>query len=228
MLKLFTKITLPALLLSLLVGCGGSSNKELEGLNDVEYKIVQERLDFEKNQNADINFEIDKNTDESLTMLLDAHTKIMYKINLKGEKNSKIKSILNVTLNSTGRINIHKLLIERKDYYFDSVNNALYVAIEVPYIYLLDKKCSLTLDLTMATKKRYLAKRSIKMLYETAPMRDNGENYMSFAYEKSFESDDVDEFILSMIQSELKQANLAHFDAAYKKRHNTFFQEIEQ
>jgi len=226
MLKLFTKTILTTLLFSFLVGCS-SGNKELKGLNDAEYRIVQGRLDFEKSQDADINFEIDKNTDKSLTMLLDADTKIMYKINLKGQKRDKTKSILSVFETAKGRVNLNKLLIEKKDYYFDSVNNALYVAIEVPYIYLLDKKTSLELNIMMATKNRTLSVRNIKMLYETAPMKENGEKYMSFKYVKSFESDDVDEFILSEIKNELKHVDMKHFSDAYKKRHSKFFQDIQ-
>ena len=93
MLKIFTKSLLISFIILLSVGCG-SSNKELEGLNETDYKIVQERLDFERIQKTDMNFDIDKDTDKSLTMLLDAHIKIMYKINLAGVKKTKIKNIL--------------------------------------------------------------------------------------------------------------------------------------
>ncbi len=222
MLKMFTKILLVSSIVILSVGCS-SSNKELDGLNDTEYKIVKERQDFEKAQKADMNFNIDKNTDKSLTMLLDAHIKIMYKINLKGEKRTKIKNILYIELNSKKRVHLNKLLIEKKDYYFDSVNNAVYIAIVVPYIYLLDKKFTLDIDMTMVTNKRQLATREVSMLYETAPMQDNKEDYISFKYSKNFEADNIDPYILSMINSELEHANLSAFDSAYKKRHQKIF-----
>jgi len=222
MLKIFTKSLIIASILLLSIGCG-SSNKELAGLSDTEYKIVKERLDFEKAQKADMNFEIDKNTDKSLTLLLDAHVKIMYKINLKGAKKTKIKNVLHIELTSNKRVHLDKLLLEKKDFYFDSVNNAVYVAVDVPYIYLLDKKFKLNISMTMVTNKRQYARRDVTMLYETAPMKDNDENYMSFKYEKNFESDNVDAYILSMIEQELQQANLSAFDSEYKKRHSKFF-----
>ena len=224
MLKIFTKISFVSLLILLSVGCG-SSNKELSGLNDNDYKIVKERLDFEKAQKADMNFDIDKDTDKRLTLLLDAHVKIMYKINLKGEKRTKIKNVLYIEVNSNKRVQLNKLLLEKKDFYFDSVNNAVYVAIEIPYIYLLDKKFKLSLDMTMATSKRQLVKRAVSMLYETAPMSDNDENYMSFKYSKNFEADSVDPYILSMIESELQSTNLSAFDSDYKARHTKIFGE---
>ena len=222
MLKIFTKSLLVTFIVLLSVGCG-SSNKELAGLNENDYKIVQERLDFEKAQKADMNFDIDKSTDKSLTMLLDAHVKIMYKINLAGEKRTKIKNILFIELNSNRRVQLNKLLLEKKDFYFDSVNNAVYVALEIPYIYLLDGKFTLDVAMTMVTSKRQLVKRDVTMMYETAPMKDNDENYMSFQYTKNFESQNVDPYITSMINRELKSANLTAFDSDYKKRHQKIF-----
>jgi len=222
MLKIFTKSLLISFIVLLSVGCG-SSNKELQGLNETDYKIVQERLDFERIQKADMNFEIDKNTDKSLTMLLDAHIKIMYKINLAGVKKTKIKNILYVEVKSSKRVQLNKLLLEKKDYYFDSVNNAVYVAVNIPYIYLLDNKFKLDISLSMVTKKRQFVKRDVTMMYETGPMRDNGENYMSFKYEKNFESENLDAYVRSMIQSELRSANLSAFDTNYKSRHRKLF-----
>lgn len=215
---MFTKILIVSIIVLLGSGCG-STNKQLDGLNENDYKIVQERLDFEKAQNAYMNFDIDKNTNESLTLLLDAHVRIMYKINLKGQKKTKVKSILHIDLTSDKRVHLDKLLIEKKDYYFDSVNNAVYLALDIPYIYLLDKKFSLNLSLAMITNKRKFVQRDITMLYETGPMKDNDENYMSFKYSKNFEADNVDPFILSMIQSEVQNANLSAFDTQYKNRH---------
>ena len=222
MLKMFTKVSLLSFLITLIVGCG-SSNKELSGLSDYDYKIVKERLDFERAQNADMNFDIDKNTNKSLTLLLDAHVKIMYKINLAGENKTKIKNVLFIELNSNKRIQLNKLLLERKDFYFDSVNNAVYVAIEVPYIYLFDKKFKLDVAMTMVTNKRQLVTRNISMMYETGPMSDNGESYMSFKYEKNFESNNLDDFISATIEDELRAANLSAFDKSYKNRHPKFF-----
>jgi hypothetical protein len=222
MLKIFTKSLLISFIILLSVGCG-SSNKELEGLNETDYKIVQERLDFERIQKVDMNFDIDKDTDKSLTMLLDSHIKIMYKINLAGVKKTKIKNILYVELNSNKRVQLNKLLLEKKDYYFDSVNNAIYVSVEIPYIYLLDNKFKLDISLSMVTNKRQLVKRDVTMMYETRPMRDNDENYMSFKYEKNFESQDLDSYIRSMIHSELQNANLSAFDKDYKSRHRKLF-----
>lgn len=219
---MFTKSLLISFIVLLSVGCG-SSNKELAGLNETDYKIVQERLDFERIQRADMNFDIDKNTDTSLTMLLDAHIKIMYKINLNGVKKTKIKNILYVELNSHKRVQLNKLLLEKKDYYFDSVNNAVYVAVEIPYIYLLDNEFKLDIALTMITNKRQLVTRDVTMLYETAPMRDNGENYMSFKYERNFESENLDAYVRSVIRSELRSANLSAFDNDYKSRHKKLF-----
>jgi len=218
MLKILTKVLLVSFVALLSVGCG-SSNNELSGLDEKDYKIVKERLDFEKAQKAYMTFDIDKNTDKSLTLLLDAHVKVMYKINLKGEKKTKIKNVLFIELSSNSKVHLEKLLLEKKDYYFDSVNNAVYVAIEIPYIYMLDKDFKLELDLTMATAKRKLAKRHVTMNYETAPMKDNDENYMSFKYSKNFESYDVDPYILSMIELELKNTNLSAFDKEYVNRH---------
>lgn len=226
MLKLLTNIFY-AFVLTLLVSACSSTNKELDGLDEVSYKIVQERLDFEKNQNPAMTFEIDKNTDSSLSMLLDAHIKIMYKINLKGSKSSKVKSILHIELNSDKRVKLHKLLIQKNDYYFDSVNNAVYVVIDMPYIYMLDKKLTLELSMSMITKKRKLVTRDISMHFETAPMQDNDEKYMSFKYENSFNSDKVDPFILSMIRSELRKSNKSNFDSDYVNRHKKLFEVAE-
>jgi hypothetical protein len=222
MLKLFTKTLLASLLALLVVGCG-SSNNELDGLNENDYKIVKERLDFEKAQNAYMNFDIDKDTDDSLTLLLDAHVKIMYKINLKGQKKNKVKNVLHIDLTSNDIVHLDKLLLEKKDYYFDSVNNAVYVAITIPYLYLLDKNFEMKLSLSMATTKRQLVRRTINMRYETAPMADNNEDYMSFKYVKNFEADNIDPFILSLIKKELEHANISAFDDNYIKRHQKIF-----
>lgn len=222
MLKYFIRRLFLVALILLFTACS-SRNKELEGLDDASYKIVQERLDFEKNQQPAMTFEIDKNTNKSLSMLLDAHVKIMYKINLQGEKRSKVKSILHIESSANKKVKLHKLLIQKNDYFFDSVNNAVYLVIDIPYIYMLDKKLKLEISMSMVTKERELKQRNITMLFETGAMSDNGEKYMSFKYEKSFDSPDVDEYILSTIESELQHSKRSHFEKEYLARHRELF-----
>lgn len=222
MLRPVIKLLVVSLLTYLLSGCANHTNNALDGLNEMEYKIVQERLDFEKNQNADMQFEINAYTNVATQMLLDAHVKIMYKINLKQDE--PIKSVIHTTLSANNQMHFEKLLIEKKDYFFDSVNQALFLAIEIPYIYLLDNSTTLHLDIAMMNKKRQLRHRSIDITYETRAMQENSEDYMSFKFEKSFDSPNVDNYILKMIKNELRQAYLPAFDDAYKQRHSKLFE----
>ncbi|SFV58763.1 hypothetical protein MNB_SM-7-1384 [hydrothermal vent metagenome] len=224
MLRRFISLFFVGIFSLFVVGCS-SKNGELDGLSGEDYRIVQERLEFEKLQKAYMKFEIDKTSNKNLTLLLDGHVKIMYKINLAGEKKERIKSILYVELLSKEPVKVDRLLLEKRDYYFDSVNNALYVAVEIPYIYLLDKKYHFDLNLVMMRKDRKLVTRKIGMYYKTAPMRDNSEPYMSFKYEKSFESDEIDPLIITFIKKELQYANLKAFDQAYLKRHEELLSE---
>ena len=54
-------------------------------------------------------------------------------------------------------------------------------------------------------------------------MKDNGNKYPSFQYTKSFDSKDLDHFIISAVLQEKKHTNLARFNKGYIQKHKTFF-----
>jgi len=216
--KIYISITL--FFLFIISGCGGTPSP-MDKLNVEEYKIVMGRKDFQKKQNADINFIIDKKTDNALVELSDAHIKIMFKINL--DRNSKY--IQTIRLIQRNTLNLNRLLIPKKDYYYDSVSNAVYVSFVIPYIYLLDNKIYFNLQMNIADKNMKLHQRVLVLLIKTKPMRDNGEKYMSFQYEKDFKGNNIDPYIKSMIKKELQHTNVKRFDTSYKKRNIVIFEE---
>jgi len=219
--KLF--ISLLLFLTFFMLGCNGG-NAELDGLNDIEYKIVRQRLDFEKNQKVDMNFEVESATDKALVMLSDAHVKIMFKINL-GEKTKKeIKSLLHIRQKATKHIVIDKLLVEKKDYFFDSVNQAVYVAMSVPYIYMLDNRLKVDLEIVGISRKRILKTRNLTLYFEMKPMKENSKRYLSFEYLKSFDDENVDEMTQSIIAKELMQTNKKHLQKEYVLKHKKLLQ----
>lgn len=195
------------------VGCGGASS-ELDGLNENEYQIVKERQDFEKKIAADMVFNIANETRENLTMLMDAHVTIMYRIELAG-----IKEISVAQLVEDEFLNINKTLIATRDFYYDSVNQALYFAVDVPYIYMLENHFSYKLHLSMIDQNKMYANKTVTLQFRAQPMSDNGESYLSFTYEDSILSDDVDPFILSTIEQELTQTNVARFAPNYRQKY---------
>ena len=231
MLQTVTKIFTLLFLLLFTLSCGSKSSSYRSSthssshtkLNKNDYKIVQERMDFERNQQADMTFEIDKNTDTSLTMLLDAHVRIMYKINLK----KKMRNVLYAELISKKRVLFNKLLIEKRDFYFDSVNNTIYLVVSIPYIYLLDGKFKLDVAFHMIDKRRKQYTRNVELYYETKAMKENGEKYMSFKFVDDFNSPNVDRYIKSMMIRELKNSYVPAFERSYKKRHRKIFRDYK-
>ena len=210
MLKIYISILFVSVVL-FISGCGAGG--ELSGLNQNEYKIVKERQEFEKNQNAMMTFEVQNDTNDMLTMLLDAHVKIMYKINIDA-----VSKVASVSLIESKNLNLNKILIPTKDYYYDSVNESLYLAVDIPYIYMLENELSLDVNIIGSRgigKKSTAFSKNIKINFQTQPMKANGQEYMSFEFEDGILSKDVDPFILCMIKMEVESANIDRFSQGY-------------
>jgi hypothetical protein len=202
-------------------GCLGGASNELDGLNENEYQIVKERQDFEKKTQADINFDIESGTNENVTLLMDAHVTVMYRVALQD-----IKEITNIRLQEKKHLNINKLLIATKDYYYDSVNNALYVALRIPYVYMLESSFTYTMDIAMVDIQKLAQQRSLSLVFKSKPMSDNDESFLSFTYEDSFLSDNIDPFILNTIEAERAQTNLGRFSVEYRTKYEELLGEL--
>ena len=203
---------------TLFFGCGGG-NPELANLTEQEYKIVTERLDFEKNFDADMNFVVTSEAKSTKTMLMDAHVKIMYRIEMPKD----IREVLAVRFEEKERVRLDKLMIPKKDYFYDSVNKAVFVGMKIPYIYMLDGILRTTLLVGYTDKARRFHTRALPIVFETRPMEENGQKYPSFRYLESFDSEKVDSFIVEAIRQEVRHANISRFDKEYIARHKALF-----
>jgi hypothetical protein len=211
MLKLFINLLILSLSFFIL-GCGGASGEA--GMGKSSYQIIKEREDFEQKANAHITTTIEANTHTSLAMLMDAHVKILYKIDLP-----QTYDISLIALNEGKNLNIHRFLIPTKEYYYDSVSKALYLTLEVPYIHLLDNELTYSLELTTTNLAKLYETKEYTLVFRTKPMADNGEEFLSFEYKNSFDDANIDAFIKNTIALEKQNAAIQRFSADYVKRH---------
>lgn len=211
MLKLFINF----LLLSLIIFLIGCSSSVEPGMKKSNYQIIKEREEFEKKVNADLITTIENNTHTSLSLLMDAHVKILYKIDLP-----QTYEVSLVKLKEDKNLNINKYLIPIKDYYHDTVTEALYLALEIPYIHILDNELSYSLQITTTNKKKEYKEKKYTLVFRTKPMSDNGEKYLSFEYKNSFYDEDIDPFIKAMIIQEKQNANLNRFSKEYIQKYS--------
>lgn len=207
------KLSINLFLLSLgvfILGCGGASN----GIDKSSYQIIKEREDFEQKANAHLTTNIEANTYMSLALLMDAHVKILYKIDMPQTYDVSL-----IAIDESKNLNIHRFMLPTKEYYYDSVTKALYLTLEVPYIHILDNELVYTLKLYTTNVAKQYEEKKYTLAFRTKPMADNGEEYLSFEYKNSFDDADIDEFIKNTIALEKQSAAIQRFSADYVRRH---------
>ncbi len=205
-----------AFLALLITGCAVSQseiNPETgKAYSEQEYKIILDRKNFEESIGAIAKVKVDQNAKVVTTMLLEPGNPILYVIKMKG-----IANVHSIDLLEKDRLNIDRVMIDHTDYFWDSVSRELLLVFNVPHAYLLNNEVRFKLNIVIEDDTQYVGEMQRYYLFWHKPMKENGEDYMSYEYVKDYNNlDEVDNFMRTSLQNEVGRMDKKRLNPDYE------------
>ncbi len=205
------------LIIALMIGGCGVSQSQInpetgKQYSEQEYKIILDRKNFEDAINPIAKVKVDQNAKVVSTMLLEPGNPILYVIKMKG-----ISMVHSIDLLENERLNINRVMIDHTDYFWDSVNRELLLVFNVPHAYLLQNEVRFKVNIVIEDDTQYVGEMQRYYLFWHKPMKENGEDYMSYEYVQDYSNlTEVDGFMRARLQEETNRVDMKRLDPGYQ------------
>jgi len=180
-----------------------------------EYQLIKDRNKFISKHPYSMEFKIKNSSHAISTMLLDAQTTFLYSINI-----SEASQILAIEIINNDEWNIHRLMVPKKEYFWDQLNSEVLLPMTIPYIYTINNEIKFKLNIYILTHLNQVIKKEKTISFISKPLKDNGENYKSFNYSESLLDQNIDPFIKAELIKEIQQVDLNRVNYRLKEKIN--------